>query len=232
MDSGIIDFKKQKFIRDCIEYLKTGDLPTDLRNIINSSNPSYIEYLKKDNDDSTVKVIDTVINKVRQSSQKQITASRQKINIIALATLEKLATDDKRFEIPEVIERYRETINPVKALYYDLQEIMFLYDGKPKNKHHKFLIDKFSKKESFDEILVAVNRDIEDLKECRERIRGIREQLKFSSKSEYNKKIIDLYSEMKQWKRLFEKFPNWVEEHETGTCKGLLDTLKNFFLSE
>ena len=104
MDSGIIDFKKQKFIRDCIEYLKTGDLPADLRNIINSSNPSYIEYLKKDNDDSTVKVIDTVINKVRQSSQKQITASRQKINIIALATLEKLATDDKRFEIPEVIE--------------------------------------------------------------------------------------------------------------------------------
>ena len=207
-------------------------MPQDLRNIINSSNPSYIEYLKKDNDDSTVKVIDTVINKVRQSSQKQITASRQKINIIALATLEKLATDDKRFEIPEVIERYRETINPVKALYYDLQEIMFLYDGKQKNKHHKFLIDKFSKKESFDEILVAVNRDIEDLKECRERIRGIREQLKFSSKSEYNKKIIDLYSEMKQWKRLFEKFPNWVEEHETGTCKGLLDTLKNFFLSE
>lgn len=232
MDSGIIDFKKQKFIRDCIEYLKTGDLPADLRNIINSSNPSYIEYLKKDNDDSTVKVIDTVINKVRQSSQKQITASRQKINIIALATLEKLATDDKRFEIPEVIERYRETINPVKALYYDLQEIMFLYDGKPKNKHHKFLIDKFSKKESFDEILVAVNRDIEDLRECRERIRGIREQLKFSSKSEYNKKIIDLYSEMRQWKRLFEKFPDWVEEHETGTCKSLLDTLKNFFLSE
>ena len=64
MDSGIIDFKKQKFIRDCIEYLKTGDLPADLRTIINSSNPSYIEYLKKDNDDSTVKVIDTVINKI------------------------------------------------------------------------------------------------------------------------------------------------------------------------
>ena len=41
------------------------------------------------------------------------------------------------------MKRYRESINPVKALYYDLQEIMFLYDGRPKNKHHQFLINKF-----------------------------------------------------------------------------------------
>ena len=140
METGIIDFKKQKFIRDCIEYLKTGNAEVELRAIINSATPEYIEYIKKDIEYDTIIVIDAVIKKIRTSSQKKITSNRQKINIIALATLERLATDDVRFEIKEVTERYRETINPVKALYYDLQEIMFLYDGKPKNKHHKFLI--------------------------------------------------------------------------------------------
>tara|TARA_B100001094_G_scaffold147665_2_gene143071 strand:- start:78717 stop:79421 length:705 start_codon:yes stop_codon:yes gene_type:complete len=232
VETGIIDFKKQKFIRDCIEYLKTGNAEAELRAIVNSATPEYIEYIKKDIDKDTIIIIDTVIKKIRLSSQKKITGSRQKINIIALATLEKLSTDDIRFEIKEVTERYRETINPVKALYYDLQEIMFLYDGKPKNKHHKFLIDKFSDKKSFDDIIVAVDKDILDLKECRERIIKIREELGFANKSEYYKQVIDLHNEMLQWKRLFEKFPEWVEENTNTQGGGLYQTLKNFFCGE
>lgn len=230
METGIIDFKKQKFIRDCIEYLKTGNAEAELRAIINSATPEYIEYIKKDIEYDTIIVIDAVIKKIRTSSQKKITSNRQKINIIALATLEKLATDDIRFEIKKVTERYRETINPVKALYYDLQEIMFLYDGKPKNKHHKFLIEKFSNKESFNDIIVAVDKDLLDLQECRERIIQIREELGFANKSEYYKKVIDLYNEMLQWKRLFSKFPEWVDENYREESKSsLLKTLKNFF---
>jgi hypothetical protein len=232
VETGIIDFKKQKFIRDCIEYLKTGNAEFELRAIINSATPEYIEYIKKDIEYDTIIVIDAVIKKIRTSSQKKITSNRQKINIIALATLERLATDDVRFEIKEVTERYRETINPVKALYYDLQEIMFLYDGKPKNKHHKFLIEKFSNKESFNDIIVAVDKDLLDLQECRERIIQIREELGFANKSEYYKKIIDLYNEMLQWKRLFETFPVWVDEHSNAQGGGLYQTLKNFFCGE
>tara|TARA_Y100000389_G_scaffold75314_2_gene71954 strand:+ start:22668 stop:23369 length:702 start_codon:yes stop_codon:yes gene_type:complete len=232
VETGIIDFKKQKFIRDCIEYLKTGNAEAELRAIINSATPEYIEYIKKDIEYDTIIVIDAVIKKIRTSSQKKITSNRQKINIIALATLEKLATDDIRFEIKKVTERYRETINPVKALYYDLQEIMFLYDGKPKNKHHKFLIEKFSNKESFNDIIVAVDKDLLDLQECRERIIQIREELGFANKSEYYKKVIDLYNEMLQWKRLFETFPVWVDEHSNAQGGGLYQTLKNFFCGE
>ena len=58
--------------------------------------------------DDTVKVIETAITKVRQLSQKEITSNRQKINIIALSVLEGLSTDDTRFQIKEVTDRYRE----------------------------------------------------------------------------------------------------------------------------
>ena len=77
-----------------------------------------------------------------------------------------------------------------------------------KNKHHKFLIEKFSKKEAFDDIINAVNRDLEDLKECKTRIDNLKKELGFSNRSEYHKKVLDLYTEMKQWKRLFLKFLN------------------------
>tara|TARA_B100001057_G_scaffold236340_1_gene236609 strand:+ start:10701 stop:11390 length:690 start_codon:yes stop_codon:yes gene_type:complete len=226
----IIDFKKQKFIRDSIEFLKSNKATLELKEVIATASPSYIDYLKKGESEDTKKVIDATINKVKQRSQKEITANRQKINIVALSTLESMATDSTKFHIPEVVERYRETINPVKALYYDLQEIMFLYNGKPKNKHHKFLIEKFSDKKSFEEILFAVDRDLEDLNECKNRINGLRKELGFSNRSEYHKKILDMYTEMKQWKRLFAKFPEWVDENYIKEESGsLIKTLKNFF---
>lgn len=226
----IIDFKKQKFIYDCIEFLKSNKTTVELKEVINTASPSYIDYLKKGETPDTIKVIDTTINKVKQLSQKEITANRQKINIIALSVLENMATDDSKFHIPEVTARYRETINPIKALYYDLQEIMFLYDGKPKNKHHKFLIEKFSDKKSFDEILFAVDRDLEDLNQCKVRINNLKEELGFSNRSEYHKKVLDMHTEMKQWKRLFLKFPEWVDENHTKDESGsLIKTLKNFF---
>lgn len=202
----------------------------ELKKVINTATPGYLEYLKKGESSDTIKVMETVITKVRQLSQKEITSNRQKINIIALSILESLATDDTRFQIKEVTSRYRESINPVKALYYDLQEIMFLYDGKPKNKHHKFLVEKFSKKDAFNDIINAVDRDLEDLKECKTRINNLKKELGFSNRSEYHKKVLDLYTEMKQWKRLFTKFPEWVNEnYKDDNSSSLIKTLKKFF---
>ena len=233
METGIIDFKKQKFIRDCIEYLKTGNAEAELRAIINSATPEYIEYIKKDIEYDTIIVIDAVIKKIRTSSQKKITSNRQKINIIALATLEKLATDDIRFEIKKVTERYRETINPVKALYYDLQEIMFLYDGKTRKEHHKFLVKKFNTHASFEEILLAVDRDIEDLRLCKEQLRNVREEYSLPGTSEYSRRVIDLHNEMEQWKKLFSKFPDWISENRTDDTKSWLScTLSKFFSND
>ena len=78
--------------------------------------------------------------------------------------------------------------------------------------------------------MFAVERDLEDLTQCKVRINNLKEELGFSNRSEYHKKVLDTHTEMKQWKRLFLKFPEWVEENYTKEESGsLLRTLKNFF---
>ena len=92
------------------------------------------------------------------------------------------------------------------------------------------MIEKFSKKEAFDDIINAVNRDLEDLKECKTRIDNLKKELGFSNRSEYHKKVLDLYTEMNQWKRLFLKFPEWVDEnYSEESSSSLIQTLKKFF---
>mgnify|MGYP007077407228 FL=1 len=229
MSKDIIDFKKQMFIRDCKEYLKTGKIAESLRTGVNNTTPGHLEYLKSGLSEDERKVIDTAIDKVRKKYVKDITNNRQKMNMVAMSALESLSTIDKRFEIPEVMSRYREGINPVKALYYDLQEIMFLYDGKTKNAHHKLLIEKFSDAKAFEEILLVVDRDIEDLRDCKHQLRNIRDEYGLPGSSEYSKRVIDLHNEMEQWKKLFEKFPEWVDENKGDDPKSLIETLKDFF---
>lgn len=228
--SSIIDLRKKRFLRDCKEYLKTGVVSDSLRMDIVISSPGHIEYLKKGLTVDELKLANTVIDKVKKLYQKTVSANRQKVNIIASSVLENLSTSDKRFEIPEVVIRYRETINPIKALYYDLQEIMFLYDGKTKKEHHKFLMEKFSKENAFEEIIIAVDKDIHDLHECKLRLKDIREEFSINHNIEYAKKVIDLYSEMQQWKKLFTVFPDWVDENKNNnSSRSLVETLKDFF---
>lgn len=229
MSKDIIDFKKQKFIRDCKEYLKTGKIAESLRIGVNNTTPGHLEYLKAGLSEDERKVIDTAIDRIKKKYVRDITNNRQKMNMVAMSALENLSTIDKRFEIPEVMERYRESINPVKALYYDLQEIMFLYDGKTRKDHHKFLMEKFSDANAFEEILLAVDRDIEDLRKCKDQLRNIREEYNLPGTSEYSRRVIDLHNEMEQWKKLFEKFPEWIDENKGDENKSLIETLKNFF---
>jgi len=229
----IINLEKQRFIRDCKQVLKGERITNSLRRTIIHSSPGHVEYLKRNLDVTESRLVDIVIAKVKEESKKLLSASSQRINILAISVLENLSTESSEFAIEEIMKRYRESINPVKALYYDLQEIMFLYDGKPKNKHHQFLINKFNKIETFEKIFVAINRDIDDLNECKQRINKLKTDHNYPNTTEHLKKIVDLHNEMIQWKTLFEKFPEWIDENSlpidikgsTTFCK----TIKKIF---
>ena len=231
----IINLEKQRFIRDCKAVMKGSPATDSLRKTIINSSPGHIEFLKRGLDTTSARLIDIVIAKVKEDSKKLLTSSSQRINILAVSVLENLATESADFTIDEIMTRYRESINPVKALYYDLQEIMFLYDGKPKNKHHQFLIRRFSKLESFEKIIDAVDKDIKDLNECKQRVNKLKIDHNYPNTSEHLKKIVDLHNEMIQWKTLFEAFPEWIEDNSlpivpshTGSKK-ICRTIKNLF---
>lgn len=228
----IIDFKKQKFLKECRSYLKNGYVSDSLRVTINNSTPGHIEFLKSDMTVDEKNIVDIVVKKIRSVFKKNITSQRQKINILAISALENLSTLDKSFIIPEVIERYRDTINPVKALYYDLQEIMFLYDGKSKKEHHKFLIKKFSNSSDFENIILAIDKDISALHNCKEQLKSISTFTSISNSSEYAMRVFEMHNQLVQWKKLFERFPDWVNENEDNKKISLCSTLKKFFNNE
>ena len=99
MDEHIINLEKQRFIRDCKRVLKGKKVTDSLRKIIINSSPGHIEFLKRDLDTTSARLIDIVIAKVKENSKKLLTSSSQRINILAISVLENLSTEGSEFAI-------------------------------------------------------------------------------------------------------------------------------------
>lgn len=222
----IIDFERHSFIHGCRDFIRNGKISTMLSNAISEMSPGQLDYIKKDMDDESKKVIDLAVKKIKETLQSEILKNKRYINLVCQSSLDNLEIDNPKFIISEVMSRYRETINPIKALFYDFQEIIFLYDNKPKNSHHKKLIERFSSTESLKEIVSAIETDIKNLEKCKEKIAQIQKKVNYSITSDYSKRVIETYAELIQWKKLFDTFPEWVNENDNKE-----ETEKPFFLS-
>ena len=87
----------------------------------------------------------------------------------------------------------------------------------------------------FNTVLEAVDKDIKDLNECKQRINKLKTDHNYPNTTVHLKKIVDLHNEMFQWKTLFEAFPEWIEDNSlpiVPTDKGskkFCRTIKNLF---
>lgn len=81
--------------------------------------------------------------------------------------LEKLmmsfSTESSKFMFPTVLAKYRKGINPVKALYNEVQRVMFQYNSN--NNEHKWVVSLFKDQLWFNSLISALDVDIEKIHE-------------------------------------------------------------------
>lgn len=232
MVERIVDFNNQRFLRDSRDFLRTGEITQNLRSAVLNPNPGYVDNIKKNMSTEDGHIIDLAVREAKESIQKEMATHRFKLNLLCQSTLESLETEQERFIIPEVAARYRDTINPVKALYYDIQEIMFLYNGKTLNKHHKMLLETFTEPNAFDDIMTAIQNDLDSLSSCKLQLQDLKRTYNLTTNGEYVKRVMDTYNEILQWQRLFNRFPIWISDNiilghdKTGLCNRILKFFK------
>jgi hypothetical protein len=216
---AIIDFKTEKFMYECREFLKSGFVSDDLRSAIYNSTPAEMESFRIKLSEENRRIFDIVINEITKITETDIIKFKQKVNMLCQNVLDTLETNNDAYAIPEIISRYRDTINPIKALYYDLQEIIFLYDGKPKNRHHLFLMDLFRDRLYIDKYILAIDKDTKRLDDCLTSINYLKSEYKITLNSSYASKVKELRIEMGQWRKLILRFPDWIQENATTSKK-------------
>jgi hypothetical protein len=150
MTAKVVDFKRAKLRIAIQKFEETGIIA---------------KYLLKDDMykkavgiSTTGKYIEQIIeaHKIQSYIDLQAEFSRD------LKSLESnLKTNSSKFKFPTILCNYRKGINPVVALYHNVQEALFKYD--PKNKKYVWIINLFLNKRWLTELLSAINTDIKSI---------------------------------------------------------------------
>tara|TARA_Y100001970_G_scaffold292783_1_gene435816 strand:- start:3102 stop:3773 length:672 start_codon:yes stop_codon:yes gene_type:complete len=128
------------------------------------------------------------------------------------ALLQKLETIDPKWKVPSILIKYRKNINPIRALKYEIQEIMAMYEVV--EEYHVWIVKQFHNKEKINDIVFAIKNDMLKLKELQKKYLRAKEKYSYFvlPMSYYHCK--EMEQDMLTWIKTFQEFLKWGSEDD------------------
>tara|TARA_B100001093_G_scaffold483445_1_gene515960 strand:- start:235 stop:858 length:624 start_codon:yes stop_codon:yes gene_type:complete len=158
--SDIIDFKKIRLENLLIKFAKSNEIPHEF--IDGRMNPDTLHIAYKD---LLSEYHLKLLNKVRRILTSRLRKSQE--NVYESFMEEYLyfykhqCTKEDKWVYPIVSSKYRDNLNPIRALYYELLNIMNSYN--PESEVHTFVLDLFTDAEWRNTIINCVSKDIRSI---------------------------------------------------------------------
>ena len=155
----IIDFICVRITSELEKFAKTSTLPHDLLDGVYT-----IEDIESCKHHFTARQI-RLANKITEQYDKQTGDSLDSLKLALkkeyAALTRQLRTRSSDFTFPHIINKYRPSINPIRALYYDARDMTRRYD--PTSEHHLWLSSLLTDLEFNNSLLDALEADIKRL---------------------------------------------------------------------
>jgi hypothetical protein len=97
-------------------------------------------------------------NVTKTINTKQHRHNKQKFDHELMLLKENFSTESSKFMFPTILSKYRKGINPVKALYNEIQRVLCQYNKH--NTEHQWVINLFKDNDWFASLISAINTDI------------------------------------------------------------------------
>ena len=155
--SDIIDFRLVRFESLILKFAKTNEIPNQF--IDGQMDLEYLaEAYKSDLSEYHLKIVTKLkrllTSKIKKSSDNILETFMEEY----FAFYTNQCTKEQQWYHDIVMSRYRKNLNPIRALYYELLNIMNAYN--PVNEIHQFVVDLFVDAEWRNRIVNCVNKDI------------------------------------------------------------------------
>lgn len=156
----VIDFRILRIQNELDKYDKTNVVPGIILEgyytIEDIFDKFYLQLSKKHQ-----KIAKRLKKEYIHSIKENMEALRDALRADYVYTMAKLRTTHDSFKLPEVMNKYRIGINPMKALYYEAREIFRNYNADDHT--HQLIADVITDPEFNNIILNALERDISSL---------------------------------------------------------------------
>lgn len=157
--SDVIDFVCIRIQAELDKYIKTKTLPHDL--LEGTYSIDDIEKCKKHFTKAQLKASDRLITDYTKNMQENANSLKIALRKDYTKTMETLRTTSPEFMFPSVLIKYRNNINPMTALYYEVRDLCARYNSD--NEYHVWLLELIKDKEYKNKMIDALANDIKRL---------------------------------------------------------------------
>jgi len=156
----VVDFVLLRIQHELEKYRKTKTLPFDLLEGAYSVDDIKQGYYEKLNP-KYKKIADMLINDYEKKIKNNLDSLKVALRKDYVSTMSQLETESSDFKFPSVLSKYRPSINPVKALFYEIRELTRTYNID--SDYHIWLLSLLQDQEYNNKIVDALSIDIKRL---------------------------------------------------------------------
>mgnify|MGYP001166825661 CR=1 FL=1 len=211
--SRIINFEQAKIAHVFEQFSKDGVI-TD--NILENINPHF--HFQSDIDDVLneysdrdrkrfYKILMDIKEAVKQMTSEDNMNIRFQLEDEYFNLLQNLETNNAKYKIPSVLIKYRKDINPIRALKFELEEIMAMYTID--DDYHIWLIKEFKREEKINEIIFAVKNDIIKIVEMQKKFKHAKKKYSYFVLPMSYYHCIEMEADMVSWIKTLQQFLVW-----------------------
>lgn len=158
--NDVVDFVLLRIQNELEKYQRTKTVPFDLLEgaySIDDIKTSYYEKLSTKHK----KIADSLIREYEKKIKESLDSLKHALRKDYTSTINLLETESAEFKFPSVLVKYRANINPIRALFYEVREIIRSYN--PDNEYQAWLIGLLTDHEYNNKIVDALSIDIKRL---------------------------------------------------------------------
>ena len=216
--SRIINFNQAK-IAHAFEQFAKDSVITDniLENIVphfhfqSDINDVLNEYSDRDRK-RYFEVLQDMKNAVKQMTSEDNMSVRFSLEDEYFDLLQNLETNNTKYKIPSILIKYRKDINPIRALKFELQEIMSMYEVE--DDYHLWLIDQYKNEDRVYEIINAVKNDMIKIAEMQKKYLYAKKKYSYFVLPMSYYHCIEMETDMKSWIKTLQEFLVWSTQDD------------------
>ncbi len=216
--SRIINFNQAKIAHSFEKFSRDGVITDDILENINANfhfesdiKDVLNEYSDRDQKRFYEILLD-IKDAVKQMTSDENMDIRFSLEDEYFNLLQNLESNDPKYKIPSILIKYRKDINPIRALKFELQEIMAMYTVD--DDYHLWLIKEFKREDKIKEIIFAVKNDIIKIVEMQKKFKRAKKKYSYFVLPMSYYHCIEMEADMVSWIKTLQEFLVWSTQDD------------------
>ena len=216
--SRIINFNQAKIAHSFEQFSKDGVVTDDILENINEKfhfqsdiDDVLTEYSDKDRK-KFYKILLDIKDAVKQMTSEENMDIRFKLEDEYFHLLQNLESNNSKYKIPSILIKYRKDINPIRALKFELEEIMSMYSIE--DDYHLWLVKEFKNDEKINEIIFCVKNDIIKIVEMQKKFKKAKKKYSYFVLPMSYYHCLEMETDMISWIKTLQEFLVWSTQED------------------